>query len=164
MPVSRRNVAIVAVLAVVSGWLLTRSDNEDPADRIRQAIRHTIEAAEAQDLGGIMDVVSKHFTARNKGFDRDGLKGMLYFQLRRGAWRKIFLTDAEIDLDDSDTPTRAEVRLEALLAAGKEVKSITDILPTNAAKYRFDLVFAREDDDEWRVIAADYKQLPISGL
>ena len=160
---TRRNVGIVVVFAAAVGWFLTRSGNEDPADRIRAAIRRTIEAAESQDLGGVMDVISERFTARNKGLDRDGVKGILFVQLRRGAWRTVFLTDAQIDVEEGPAPARAEVKLEALLAAGKEVKSVSDVVPTNAAKYRFELVFAREEDDEWRVIEADYKRLPVGG-
>ena len=144
---------IILVLALV---VLSRRGNDDPEARIRAAINDGIEAAEAQDLSGVMEVVSERFKSRT--MDRDQLKGMLFIQLRRGAWRRVFLTDAEITLGDEVPVTTAKVKLEALLASGKEVKTIEDVVPTNAAKYQFDLIFENEDDT-WRVVSAEYKRV-----
>jgi hypothetical protein len=153
---SRVTIVAIAVVALGAFFLLTRRGEPSPEERIRMVVNHAIDAAEAKDLEGVMDALSQGFTSGTAS--RDEIKGVLFVQLRRGAWRKVFLTSADIDV--APTATTAHVALEALLASGKSIESVADVLPSNAARYRFDLDFALEDDNAWRVVRGTYEQIP----
>lgn len=156
---SRKLIVAGLAFAVVIAIVLGRDSEVDHEALIRAVINRAIAATEAHDLPGILEHVSDRFSSRE--MDKKGLKGLLFVQLRRGAWRKVFLTDADIDLPEDEDPKTARVRLAAVLATGREIEDLEDVIPTNAAKYRFDLAFEREADDEWRVTAATYEQIAL---
>jgi hypothetical protein len=147
---------ILAALVIVVGiiaYALSGGSEDDPEAQIREAIEEAVEAAQERDLGALMDRVSERFASR--GMDRDALKGLLFVQLRRGDWRRVFLVNTEIDIDPSDTTAR--VRTAAVLATGDQTLDLEDLMATDAGAYEFDLSFALEEDEVWRVTAASYR-------
>ncbi len=154
---NRRYFYVGAAIAIVVLLLVNRQKAVDHEVLIRGVINDTIAAAEAQDLGGMLEHVSDRF--RSGEMDKRGVKGLLFLELRRGAWRKIFLTSADIEVEAGADPKRARVILVAVLATGKEVHALEDVVPTNAGKYRFDLTFEREDEQTWRVTAATHERV-----
>ncbi len=143
-------VLLAAAIAALVWW---RSRPEDPEAQIRALLEEVVAAAERRDLGGILTHVSEGF--RGQGMNRDQLKGLLFVELRRGAWRKVVLYQTEIAL--APDQRRAQVDTLALLAAGEQVKSLTDLVPTSGDQYRFRLELAREEDGVWRTTAASYE-------
>lgn len=147
---SRRTLVLFGAAGLAAAalvWLLTGGEPASPEARVRAALDSAVEAAEAQDLGGVLDVVSDRFHGR--GYDKDRLKGMLFVQLRRGSWRKVVLTGTEVTLA---SPTVADVRTSAVLARGE------GLAPTNADRWDFGLTFEREDDGAWRIVRAEWKR------
>ncbi len=154
-------VIAAVVLAAVLVALLLRGREEDAVTQVRRTLRHAVDAVENQDLGALMDKVSERFRGRG-GMNRDGVKGVLFVQLRRGDWRRVFLVDTTIEVDDDQRGAR--VRTGAVLASGDDLRSVVDVAPTNAATYEFDLRLELEDDDEWRVVSATYQRADLGGL
>ena len=69
------------------------------------------------------------FTPENGGAVE--VRGELDVYVRRGDWRRVFLVDTSIEVDDDQKGAR--VRTGAVLASGDDLKSVTDVAPTNAA-------------------------------
>jgi len=86
----------------------------------------------------------------------------VFVYVRRGDWRRIFLVDTSIELDGDERGAR--VHTSAVLASGDDLESVTDVVPTNAATYKFDMRLECEDDDEWRVVSARYERADLGGL
>ena len=132
-------------LAVVV-WITGQEAPSDPRTEVERTLNELVAAAEAKDVGGVLGRISKRFRGRG-GMGRNELRGLLFTQLRRGRWNRILLADTEIALTSDRL---ADVTTFALLARGEGV------LPSEADGYTFDLVFAKEDDEAWRVIEADW--------
>lgn len=162
---SLRNIALVGVaIAAVAAVVLLASSGEDrsPEEQVRAALLRARQAAEAQDLAGLMAVVSKRVVLRR--MDRDELKGFLFAQLRRGQWRKVFLLNTVIRLDPTEASRHATVETDAVLASGAALTSLAQLAGTDAAAYSFDLRLELEADDEWRVVRGDYERVGLAEL
>ena len=145
-------IGLVAGLVLILGVvLILRGGEDDPEMAIRMAIERTAQAAEAQDVGGVMEVISERFKGR--GMDRRDLTRYVFAQLRTGRWRSVFIVRTDVDLKDEQ---HARVRTSAVLARGAGITSLAEAAKTRADAYRFDLDFEREDDGEWRVVVARY--------
>lgn len=150
----------VAILVIALVFIF-KSPEQDAEAQVRQTLREAVAAVEKRDLGALMDRVSHRFKGQG-GMDRNGVKGILFVYVRRGDWRRVFLVDTTIEIDDNQRGAR--VRTGAVLASGDNLNSVTDVAPTNAATYDFDIRLECEDDDEWRVVSAKYERADFSGL
>lgn len=149
-----------AILVVFVAMKLRGGKRADPESEIRAALAAATAAAEAQDLKGVMAVVSRDF-ASTLG-DRQTLNGFLFVELRRGAWQKVFLVGTRVAVDPGEPPTTAKVKTGVVLA-GANAQKPEDVLPGRGGIYQFDLDFVREDD-AWRVIGATYRESDLAGL
>lgn len=138
--VAGAGVALVVLLATGSDEVLT------PEQQVRRSLEQIVEAADAQDIGALMDRVSERY--RGGGRDKAELRGLLFMQFRRASWSRVVLTDTEVTMQ---SPYLADVSTGALLARGES------IVPSDAQIYRFELTFEREEDEEWRLTRADYQ-------
>jgi ketosteroid isomerase-like protein len=127
-------------------------------DRVRQVVADVAEAAEKKDLKGIMRHVSKDYND-DKGNDYDGAKGIVFYQFLRSPKVSVFVRGVEVEVKED----RALVNTKVVLARGKEVKKIEDIIPEDAAGYRFSVVFRKEDGD-WKALSAMWDNVGIFGL
>jgi ketosteroid isomerase-like protein len=130
-------------------------------DKVRQVVTEVAGAAERKDLKGVMRHVSKDYND-DRGNDYDGVKGILFYQFLRSSKVSVFVrgVDVEIDMDRGD---RALVNTKVLLVRGKEVKEIEDIIPEDAAGYRFSVIFRKEDGD-WKALSAGWDNVGVIGL
>lgn len=145
----------VALLGL-SAFILTRGPSA-PEAQIRAVIERARQAAEARDVGGVMDAVSETF--QTAPIDRRDLNQLVYYELHRGKWSKVYVLDVDIELS-ADHKT-AEVKLAAILAAGDG--ALKDLRPKDAGAWRFDLGFEREDGG-YKVVRASYRQAQLSDL
>jgi ketosteroid isomerase-like protein len=127
-------------------------------DRVRQVVADVAEAAEKKDLKGVMRHVSKDYND-DKGNDYDGAKGIVFYQFLRSPKVSVFVRGVEVEVKED----RALVNTKVVLARGKEVKKIEDIIPEDAAGYRFSVVFRKEDGD-WKALSAKWDNVGIFGL
>jgi ketosteroid isomerase-like protein len=127
-------------------------------DMVRQVVADVAEAAEKKDLKGIMRHVSKDYND-DKGNDYDGAKGIVFYQFLRSPKVSVFVRGVEVEVKED----RALVNTKVVLARGKEVKKIEDIIPEDAAGYRFSVVFRKEDGD-WKALSAMWDNVGIFGL
>ncbi len=152
--------ALVGALAVGMAMMLSGGD-DDPEAQIRAALDRAAQAANARDVGAVMEIISEQFDS--PGASRKDVQRALFVQLRNDtAWKRVVLADVDVELESVDPPQRAQVKLKAILAKG-ESKDGTwrDLAPSEASVYRFDLQFAREDDD-WRVRQVAYRRAGLA--
>lgn len=144
-------VALVLVLGVI---LLLKRKPSDPEAEIRAALQRAAEAAERQDVGGVMEIVSERFKGRG-GMDHAEARRYVFAALRMGAWRRVFLIRTTVHLDGDRA---ADVKTHAILARGEKVEKPEDVVPTNAETLRFDLRFEKEDG-KWRTVSGEYERV-----
>jgi hypothetical protein len=147
-------------IAVVALAVDLHDSDETVEDQIRRTLDGAVRAVEERALGDLMDRVSERFRGPG-GMDRDGIKGVLFIHLRQSDWRRVFLLDTNIEPDEDHRGAR--VRTTAVLAGGDNAETVTDVAPTDAATYVFDLRLELEDRD-WRVVEATYERARLEGL
>ncbi len=145
----------VALLGL-SAFILTRGPSE-PEAQIRAVIEHARQSAEAKDVGGVMDAVSESF--ETAPIDRRDLNQLVYYELHRGKWSRVYVLDLDIEL--SDDQKTAEVKLATILATGDG--ELSKLSPKDAGAWRFDLGFRREDGG-YKVVRASYRRAELSDL
>jgi hypothetical protein len=142
----------IALAFTATAILVTRGEESDPEAQIRAALDRAVAAIEAKKIGDAMDIISERF--KSGDIDRRAVHGILFSQVQRSDWRRIFLADTEVSLKGE---TRAQVTTAAVLAGGGEVSNIGDVDPTRASVYRFELDFEKEEDD-WRIVRATWRR------
>ncbi|MBI2377396.1 MAG: hypothetical protein HYV07_25570 [Deltaproteobacteria bacterium] len=149
-----RRWAIAALLvgALAITFVATREPELEPEAAIRAALERAARAASEKNLDGTIDLLSERFKGPS-GIDRSGAKRIVFVQLRQGDWSRVFFARTSVELLDDGK--KAKVVTHAVLARGKDVKTMEDVLPTSATVYRFELDMEREDDD-YRVVHAEY--------
>lgn len=145
-------VVAAGLAASVAIYLLTAPKAMSPEARIRAALHRAAVAAEHKDVGGVLDVVGKHFSGR--GLDRQTLRAYLFGAIRNAGWQKVLLTGTDVQLTSKST---AEVDTLAVLARG------SGIVPKNAGRYRLSLGMDLEDG-HWKVVRANWVHVSGSGL
>jgi hypothetical protein len=154
----------LALVAIV--YFVARGGEEDPETRIRRTIGRTAKAAEEQDLGGVMEAISESF--KSGGADRRDIPRFIFAQLRQAQWRRVAIVNIDVELKDEKS---AHARVKSILARGDvgegeldrgALEKLAQAVRTDA--FVFELDFVREDDDEWRVIKAEYKSVSPKDL
>lgn len=141
---------LVVIAAIGVAVVLSRDDGATPEARIRAALDRAVAAAEARDVGGVMDVVSDAYDSPTN--TRNDLQRALLVQLRNDtSWKRVVLSEVVVDVEDVDPPARAQVSVAAVLAKGDGP------VPANASVYRFDLVFAAEGGS-WKIRQVAYRR------
>lgn len=133
--------------------------SKPPAEEsIRKSVTEAVEAAEKKDVKAFMSFISKEY-ADDRGNDYNGVKGILVYQLLRPEPVKVFVRGLSVEVN-GDT---ALVDAKAITIRGKDIKSLTDIVPEEAEAYRFSIVFKNESGD-WKVRSATWEPAAFAGL
>jgi len=128
-------------------------EEDDAAARIRKVIDATTAAAEAKELGGIMEGVSEDFVGPY-AMKKDELRRFVFAQLHRSEWRRIFVLKPKIELLDE---ARAHVSVAAVLARGDVSTAAEALAGTKADAFQFEIDF-RDEGGDWRVIGIEYRR------
>lgn len=135
--------------AIVVFVLAACSREPSPEDRIREVITAAETAAEARDLSDIMDLVSDRYAdlrGQDKAAIRDVMRG--YFLINQSIHLLITVDDIEFPGNDL---ANAHVTVGML---GRQDAGADD-WALAADVYEFDVRLLNEDD-EWRVVSAEW--------
>ena len=159
MTLTRNQLLAGVAIAALLAWLVWPNKKKLPPERAVQAeIEAMVQAAESQDVKGIMSRISKDF--QSPQFTRDQVRAAIFIHLQRGGWRSVFIVGTSMTVMGKD---QVEVDLQVVIARGGATKSIADVVPENAGAFQFELLFQREDDD-WKVKEGTYKRVPVTSL
>ena len=140
---------MLGALAAVVIMLLSGGEPQSPEEHVRAILAKMTQAAGDKNPGDLLTHVSERFEGQG-GLDRDRLRGILFVELRRGAWTRVVLYDTEIVLQ---SPSVVDVRTRAFLARGDGP------LPTNAEGWDLEMIFEEEHDGQWRVVSGSYRSV-----
>ncbi len=147
-----RKVAIAAVagaLVAVLVILLSVGEPQTPEELVRSIVSDMAQAATDKNPAGLLEHVSEDFSGQG-GLDRDRLRGLLFVELRRGAWTRVVLYDTDVVQQSQGV---IDVRTRAFLARGDGP------LPSNADGWELDMTFEEESDGTWRVVRGGYRSV-----
>lgn len=127
-------------------------------DKIKAIVNEAAEASQKKDIAGIRKHVSKTYRDQ-EGNDYDGIKGILIYHFLRDETISVFVRSVDVEIK-GDT---AVVRANVIFVRGKEIKSISDIIPESASGYRFEVVFKKEEAD-WKAVSGQWQNVGMAGL
>jgi ketosteroid isomerase-like protein len=149
---------LVFSILVFSLFLGACSKGVTEEDRVKRVVKDVEKAAESKDVKGFMRHVSKDYND-DRGNDYDGVKGILFYQFLRAEKVSVFVRGVEVEVRGD----RALVNTKVVMVRGKEIEKIEDIIPEDAAGYRFSVVFRNEDGD-WKALSARWDNVGVIGL
>src|SRR3990170_2480306 len=85
--------------------------------------------------------------------------GGFFFITSSGLTVSVFVRSVDTEIKENTAIVRANV----ILVRGKDIKSISDIIPESAAGYRFEMVFKKEGRD-WKVVSGTWQDVGAAGL
>jgi hypothetical protein len=145
------NLRVAWMLALA---LILLSCGGEPADdeaRIRQRIDDMVKAAEAKELGNVMEPIAEEFLG-NKRIRKMNLKGLVLLHFRRHKNVHVFVNDIEVVLKHK----KAEVTCNVVMAGRNQT------LPESGRILRVTSIWEKRDDD-WYVLSASWED-PIMNM
>ena len=127
-------------------------------NRLKAIVNEVAEAGQKKDIDGVREHISKLYKDQ-EGNDYDGVRRILLYHFIRAETVSVFVRSTDVEIK-GDT---ALVKANAILARGKEVKSIKDIIPESAAGYRFEMIFKKEGKD-WKAVSGQWQNVGAAGL
>jgi hypothetical protein len=109
-------------------------------------------AAEEHDLPTLLNFVSEDY-ADAQGYDKQDIRGILVYCFRHHRSTYVLYTVKRIELSSPDV---AEATVAAALA-GQPIRNTDDLAKLRADLLRFEIVFRKENGDDWRVISAKWE-------
>ncbi|HEY4717035.1 MAG TPA: hypothetical protein VII00_08015 [bacterium] len=141
----------VLALVLISGVFFVQSCTKQTDDyKIREIVNSVADAASKKDIKTIKKHVSVDYRDK-KGNDYNGLRGMLAYYFLQHPRISVFITEVSVEISAGS----AEVFIRTVLTSGEDVKSLSDILPTNMSIYEFIIDFKKEGDN-WVITGADW--------
>ncbi|HAG51249.1 MAG TPA: hypothetical protein DHU69_05310 [Deltaproteobacteria bacterium] len=148
------------VLIVFLSFLIfsscTKSISEE--DKLKSIVNEVAEAAQKKDIDGIRKHISKSYKDQ-EGNDYDSVRRILLYHFIRAETVSVFVRSVDAEVKEDTAIVRANV----ILVRGKEIKSISDIIPESAAGYRFEMIFKKEGK-EWKVVSGAWQNVGAAGL
>ena len=157
---SRRTLAVaLAVAAAFAAFALAwgrlhRAPATDEG-RIRALLEDAARAAEERRVSDAVAGVSERFAAG--GLDRHGVKQLVAFQVLRGGWVSVSITEPRVRVDGD----RARATVDAVLSRGAKGKDLAALVPGEASVHRFALRLEREPEG-WRVVEASWRPVDLA--
>ena len=111
-----------------------------------------------KDIDGIRKHISKSYKDQ-EGNDYDSVRRILLYHFIRAETVSVFVRSVDAEVKEDTAIVRANV----ILVRGKEIKSISDIIPESAAGYRFEMIFKKEGK-EWKVVSGAWQNVGAAGL
>lgn len=124
-------------------------------DVLRGILKAVAEAAEAKDVAVIRGYISERYRDR-EGRDRNALRGLLLMHFLRAETVSVYVRRSEVKVDGRG----ALVRTNVILARGKRVEKLADLLPEAAEGYHFAIRFEKEGK-QWRAVSADWQPIGL---
>ena len=156
---SRRAILIAAAAlaaALALGVVLWRSrPAPTDAERIRALFEKAARAVEEKRVGEAVEAVSERF--RGDGLDKRGVKQVIAAHVLRGEWVSVSVSWMQVRVGGDS----AEAVVNVVLARSGKGARLADLLPANAAAYRFDFRLEREEG-EWRVVGAERRPISLA--
>ena len=155
---SRTHLTTFLIWLLVSVALLLTACSEPVDDevRIRQRVAEMVNAAEARELGDVLEPVHDDFLG-NKRIRRVNLKGLVLLHFRRNKNIHVYVNDLEVVLKGDE----ADVR-EAKVTCNVVMVGRNQTLPEHARVLQVTSVWKKIEDD-WFVVSASWKD-PLLGL
>ena len=102
-------------------------------------INETADLAEAKDIKGILENVSKDYKDP-EGNDRNALKGLLFVYFQGYEKVGVFVRDIQVTVDGDE----AEAQVKVILTGGEDPETIGDVVPASAGGYLIDIKLVNE--------------------
>jgi len=150
-------VAACAGAAVYLAW--GKAPPPGPEEAIRRHVVEMARAAEARDVGALMERVSPSFSAPEFG-DRDALRGLLAGLLLRGEWVRAWPVDVRVTLPEG---RGAHVDMRVVLGRSTAARLEDLGKDTALSGYRVELDWKREGE-AWRIVSATARELSPAEL
>ncbi len=140
------SLSFVAILAC-------SSKSDSPEDMVREILKRAEIAAEEKDVGVFRDIVSASYTDKTK-HDKKAIIGILRYYFLRNRSIHLFTRITTVEFPN---PEKAEVTMFVAMA-GRPITNAEELLLIRADLYRFDIAFADEGDNDWKVIRAGWRR------
>ena len=137
------------------GCLLIGCPTPDDETLIQRIIRSAIAAANDRKPSDVLARVADEFQGP-QGMSRGDVQRMLLGRLLQDRWLRVF----ERSLTVEAKGTTATARLDVVLAQGKAVARLEDLLPTDASVGRFDLILEKRGTSWW-IVGASYTRTKL---
>ena len=144
----------LAVSVMVAG-LAGCSEPPPAEEQIRQLNSAAETAAEAKDVSALKDMVAEDYRDPN-GNDRTAVVRMVQFYMLRNKSIHLYTLTRSLEVLDDDNAV-AEI---FVAMAGEPIESADQLLRMRADLIRFDVRYARRDD-EWKVIDVDWRRADV---
>jgi hypothetical protein len=122
-------------------------------DRIKAMINETADLAEAKDIKGVLEHISKDYKDP-EGNDRNAVKGLLFVYFQQYEKVGLFVRDIQVTVEGDE----AEARVKVILTGGEDPETIGDVVPASAGGYLIDLKLVNEDG-EWMVVRGTWTDI-----
>jgi hypothetical protein len=159
---SRSRVVGLALALLAGGLVLALWPREEPSvqEAITRKIIQMTRAAEQKDVSAVMEGVSERFKS-SQGWNKEQVRGVLVVQVLRGQWVRIFHTGLDVT---EVSPTRGDFSVKFIFARSEaqELEQLARESVINA--WLVEGSFEKEQDGEWRVVAARNRRLDPSEL
>lgn len=131
---------------------------ESEEDKVKKVVTSVQQAAEEKKIKAIQEHLSRSYRDP-KGYDYDGIKGLLAFYFFRHKTVSVYLSGLEATVNGP----QATARFQAVLTAkGIDGESASIILPDALGAYNFD-VSLRKEEGEWKIVSATWERAMGSG-
>ncbi len=138
---------ILFILFIFSLSFCSKTPDEE---RLKSLVKTLAEAGSRKDIKTIKEYISRDYHDP-KGNDYDALRSLLAYYFLQHPRISVFITEQKVNLKEDI----ATVEAHAVLSSGKEIKSLSDILPTGMDFYVFIIDF-KKINGEWLIISADW--------
>jgi hypothetical protein len=122
-------------------------------DRIKAMINETADLAEAKDIKGVLEHISKDYKDP-EGNDRNAVKGLLFVYFQQYEKVGLFVRDIQVTVEGDE----AEARVKVILTGGEDPETIGDVVPASAGGYLIDIKLVNEDG-EWMVVRGTWTDI-----
>jgi hypothetical protein len=134
------------LLIILSPSCEKRTDEE----RLKNLVKTLAEAGSRKDIKTLKEYISRDYKDA-KGNDYDELRSLLAYYFLQHPRISVFITEQTVNIK-GDTAT---VEAHAVLSSGREIKSLSDIIPQGMSFYVFIIDFKKFDSD-WLIVSADW--------
>jgi hypothetical protein len=121
-------------------------------DRIKKVIESAVAAANEMKAKEVVENALPSFKGPG-GKPPDDCRRILAVYFVSAGWTHVFTRGLEITVDGD----KAKAKLDTVIAQGKPVEKLEDLVPTNGDAITFELELEKVDGD-WKFAAASYKR------
>ena len=157
MKIFRISCAILALFAQLTVFAAC-SQKMTGEDRVKEAVKRAVAAAEAKDVSGFMKFISKGYSDEQRN-DYETIKGIVFYHLMKKGGVSVFVRSLSAEVKGTD----AIVEARAVLVRTQGIKDIKNVLPDEAEAYRFNIVMKKEQD-VWKAVNAGWAPVGVAGL